>query len=307
MHAVDVAPPAADSAVDGLTGFRHRYAEVNGTRIHHVIGGSGPPIVLLHGFPYSWAVWRDILPLLAAAGRTVLAPDLRGMGHSAPAGSDTFAKTNVADDVRAIVGTLGLGPIDLVGMDIGTMVAYAYASRHPSEVRRLVLSESLIPGFGLEDLMNPATGGFWHFGFHMQVDLASFLTRGREADYLLPMYSMMSAAPEAEDWVRATFLPHLTGPAGLRGGFQHYGPLVEDGRANRSSFLGKLAMPVLVLNGERGLPQAPLLAGVRQVAEHVEAAIVPHAAHAYTHDNPTATAERLLRFFDGTAEPMPHG
>ncbi len=289
--------PAADSAVDSLDGFTHRYAEVNGTRIHYVIGGSGPAVALLHGFPYSWAVWRDIMPLLAAAGRTVLAPDLRGMGDSAPAESDTFAKTNVAADIRAIVRDLGLGPVDLVGMDIGTMVAYAYASRHPGEVRRLVLSESLIPGFGLEELMNPATGGFWHFGFQMQVDLATFLTHGKEAAYLMPFYTMMSAAPDAEALARSVYLPHFTGPAGLRGGFQHYGPLVEDGKANRAAFSTRLPMPVLVLNGEKGIPQPPLLDGVRRLAEHVEADLVPGAAHTYAHDNPPATAERLLRFF----------
>ena len=290
------APPAADSPVEDLPGFHHRYAEVNGTRLHYAVGGEGPAVVLLHGFPYSWAVWRNLMPLLAEAGRTVLAPDLRGMGDSAPAENDTFAKTNVAQDVREIVQRLGLGPVDLVGMDVGAMVAYAWASRHPGEVRRLVLSESLIPGFGLEELMNPATGGYWHFGFHMQVDLATFLTRGKEAAYLLPFYAMMSAAPDAEALARSAYLPHFTGAVGLKGGFQHYGPLVEDGRANRAAFTGKLPTPVLVLNGETGLPQAPLLDGARRAAEQVEAAIIPHAAHTYAHDNPEGTAERLLAF-----------
>jgi pimeloyl-ACP methyl ester carboxylesterase len=77
------------------------------------------------------------------------------MGDSDPAGSDTFAKTDVAEDIRQIVLGLGPGPINLVGTDIGGMVAYAYASRHPGEVRRLVLSETLIPGFGREEMMNP--------------------------------------------------------------------------------------------------------------------------------------------------------
>lgn len=163
-----------------LEGFVHGYSETNGTRIHYVIGGTGPAVVLLHGFPYSWAVWRRLMPLLAASGYTVLAPDLRGMGFSAPAENDSFSKLNVAEDIHGVVHGLGLGPINLVGMDIGTMVAYAYAARYPDEVRRLIFSESLIPGFGLEELMNPATGGFWHFGFHMQVELATFLTKGKE-------------------------------------------------------------------------------------------------------------------------------
>ena len=265
-------PPADDSAVADLPGFHHRYAEVNGVRIHYVIGGEGPAVVLLHGFPYSWEVWRELMPLLAQAGSTVLAPDLRGMGDSGPADNDTFAKTNVAQDVREIVHGLQLGPVDLVGMDIGTMVAYAWVSRHPAEVRRLVLSESLIPGFGLEELMNPATGGYWHFGFQMQVDLAAFLTQGKEEAYLLPFYRVMSAAPNAEARARSAYLPHVTGLGGLKGALHHYGPLLEDGRDNRAAFAGKLPMPVLVLGGERGLPQEPLLEGARQVAERVEAA-----------------------------------
>ena len=116
-------PPGADSGVRDVEGFTHRYADVNGTRIHYVIGGEGPAVVLLHGFPYSWAAWAAVMPKLASAGYTVLAPDLRGMGDSSPA-EDGFAKTNVAQDVRAIVHDLRLGPINLVGADIGTMVAY---------------------------------------------------------------------------------------------------------------------------------------------------------------------------------------
>ncbi len=288
--------PAADSAVKGLKGFAHRYAAVNGTLIHYVIGGQGPAVVLLHGFPFNWAAWGPTLPLLAAAGFTVLAPDLRGMGHSAVA-KDGYAKTNVAHDVRGIVDSLGLGPIDLVAMDIGTMVAYAYASRHSDEVKHLVLPEAAIPGFGLEEQMNPATGGYWHFGFHMQVDLATALTQGREALYLMPFYRAMSASPDAEALAASEYLPYYTGPHGLRGAFQHYGTLLEDGRANRADFKTKMPMPVLVLNGEKGIPQEILLAGVRKVAERVEADIVPGSGHTLGRDNPTWVAERLIRFF----------
>ncbi len=65
-----------------------------------------------------------------------------------------------------------------------------------------MLAESLIPGFGLKELMNPATGGYWHFGVHMQVDLATMLTEGREDAYLLPVMTMMSASPNAADTAR---------------------------------------------------------------------------------------------------------
>ena len=185
------------------------------------------------------------MPLLAEAGRTVIAPDLRGLGESARAESG-YEKSNVAEDVRQTVQPLGFASIDLVGTDIGTFVAFAYAQRHPGEVRRLVLAESLIPGFGLEELMNPATGGYWHFGFHMQVDLATMLTEGREEAYLLPFMTMMSASSDAADMAKTLFLPHYTAPGGMRAGFQHYATLLADGAQNRAAFRSRLLMPVLV-------------------------------------------------------------
>ncbi len=129
----------------------------------------------------------------------------------------------------------------------------------------------------------------------MQVDLATFLTQGKEA-YLMPFYTMMSAAPDAEEGTNTTFLPLFTGPAGLRGGYQHYGPLLADGKANRAMLAAKLPMPVLVLNGEKGLPQGQLLDGARTVAAHVQADIVPASGHTFAHDNPEWTAKRLIRF-----------
>ena len=84
MTQTAVAPKNAHPVVTP-DGFTHRYAEVNGTRIHVVIGGDGPAVLLVHGWPYNWALWRKLMPLLAQAGFTVIAPDLRGLGESAKA------------------------------------------------------------------------------------------------------------------------------------------------------------------------------------------------------------------------------
>ena len=236
------------------------------------------------------------MPRLAEAGFTVIAPDLRGLGDSAKAEAG-YAKTNVAEDVRQVVRSLGLDTIHLVGTDIGTMVAYAYAANYPPEVRRLVLAESVLPGFGLEELMNPANGGYWHFGFHMQVELAEMLTAGKEAAYLLPTLEMMSVSPDAAQVAETWYLPSYVAPGGMRAGFQHYATLLEDGRANRASFRSKLKMPVLVLSGQRGIPQGQTLESVKQVAENVTAELIPDSGHAFAEDNPSWVAERLTRFF----------
>lgn len=296
-------PPAPDSPVPGLDGFTHRYADVNGTRLHAVVGGSGPAVVLVHGWPFTWRVWRPALPGLAAAGYTVIAPDLRGTGDSAKTETG-YAKTDVAEDVHQLARSLGFDQVDLVGMDIGTMVAYAYAATHPEAVRHLVLSESVLPGFGLEQLMDIANGGLWHFGFHMQVDVAEMLTAGKEEAYLAPGWTRSSPGGGLTEADRADFLSHYRAPGGMRGGFQHYSTLIEDGRANRADLAanGPLTMPVLVLTGDQGLPQSMLLDGARQVASDVQADIVPHSGHAYAADNPDWVVDRLNRFF-GTVSP----
>lgn len=169
---------------------------MNGTTLHYVVGRKGPLVVLLHGFPYTWAIWRRAMRMIALAAYTVIAPYLRGLGASEKTHTG-YSKVNCAEDVRSIAKLHGHGAVNLVGMDIGAMVAYAYASRHPGAVRRLIFAESIIPGFGLEEFMNPAQGGYWHFGFHAQVEVASMLIKGKEAAYLLPWYQMMSASEYA--------------------------------------------------------------------------------------------------------------
>ena len=287
--------PMAGGSIEGLPGFTHAYSAVNGTQIHYVIGGMGPILVLLHGWPYTWEVWRKVMPLLASQGYTVIAPDLRGLGDSALEEAG-YSKTNVAADIHELVQSLGFEHIHLLGMDIGMMVAFAYALRYPEEIGRLILTESLIPGFGLEELMNPATGGYWHFGFHMQVAVADMLTAGKEEPYLLPTMGMMSLSPGALEVAKAVYLPSYKRPGRMRAGFEHYGTLLQDGKDNRERMKQKLAMPVLVLSGEHGIPQSQTLGCVRQVAENVETDLVPNAGHLYAHDNPEWVAERLHAF-----------
>jgi pimeloyl-ACP methyl ester carboxylesterase len=223
-----------------------------------------------------------LAPLLVERGFTVIVPDLRGSGDSSiPAGH--WTKREEAQDLHELLHHHGHSNALVVGTDVGAMTVHAWALDYPDDVVRLVLSEAFLPGFGLEDHMNPATGGSWHFGFHAQSDLAAMLTEGREEQYLSGFWSAMSRGgiTEAD---RSELLRAYTSPDAMRGGFEHYTTLVEDGCAARDG--GRLSMPVLVLNGQHGLPQQVLLDGDREAARDVRAAIVPAAGHTYAADIP---------------------
>ena len=171
------------------TRFRHGTASVAGVRLHFVEGGEGAPILLLPGWPQSWYVWRYVMPLLASAGRRVIALDPRGMGDSDRPASGYDMRT-VAAEIHGFVEALGLtasAALDVVGHDVGTWIGYAYAADWPSDVRRLALFDARLPGVSpppaagipSEDL-NLKT---WHFAFNRLDDLPEILLAGASASF----------------------------------------------------------------------------------------------------------------------------
>ncbi len=136
-------------------GFRSATALVNGTSLHYVIGGRGSPVAFLHGFPETWAAWREVMVSLAPS-RTVVGVDLRGAGESRLE-KGVYDKETLATDVYRLVEHLGLRDVTLVGDDFGGQVAYAYARMHRGELRCLVAVETALPGFGLESLFSGST------------------------------------------------------------------------------------------------------------------------------------------------------
>src|SRR3954470_8170623 len=116
--------------------FSIREIPSNGTTIHVRVGGKGPAVVLLHGYGDTGDMW---IPLAAELVRdhTVVVPDLRGMGLSAIPASD-FTKKMQAADVAGVLDALKIGKVDVVGHDIGNMVAFAFAASRPERTTRLV-------------------------------------------------------------------------------------------------------------------------------------------------------------------------
>ncbi|WP_329017728.1 alpha/beta hydrolase [Micromonospora rifamycinica] len=167
-------------------GFTEQRAQVGDVAINYVRGGRGPTLVLLHGYPQCWRMWRGLLPELAASYQ-VVAPDLRGFGDS-DAPPDGYDKLTVAADLHGLLTGLGLADdVRLVGHDVGTMVAYAYAAAHPDAVSRLVLTEAPIPDESIYTFpaLTEAGPAVWNFGFfNLTNGLPEEMVTGREARWV---------------------------------------------------------------------------------------------------------------------------
>ena len=173
--------------------FEHRFADLGEVLLHYVTAGSGPPVVLLHGWPQTWWEWRHTSPALAEK-YTVIAPDMRGLGDSSrpPGGYDK--RTVAADIWRLVHEHLGHDAFMLVGHDWGGPVAYALAAAHPEAVRKLAILDVTVPGCGGDFSQG---GRRWHHQFHMTPDLPEALVTGREADYLGWFYRTFAYRPDA--------------------------------------------------------------------------------------------------------------
>ena len=284
--------------------FRHGVAVVDGVRLHYVEGGSGPPVLLLPGWPESWYAWRLVMPALAASGRRVIALDPRGYGDSDhPASSYDMATT--AAEVHALIGQMGLatdGRLDVVGHDLGTWIAYALAADWPGDVRRLVLSEALLPG-----VSPPAPPGFpsheanirtWHFGFNRLDDLPEILVQGHERAYLSWLFHNKSTRSWAigdadlDEYVRV-----FTLPGSARAAFSYYrAQFSPDGLAqSRARASRKLPMPILAIGAENGVGDG-LLNTMQAVANDVRGGTVAGCGHYIIEECPQAMVEQVGRF-----------
>ncbi|HTC16578.1 MAG TPA: alpha/beta hydrolase [Steroidobacteraceae bacterium] len=126
--------------------WTHRYARINGIRMHYVEQGAGPLVMLCHGFPHLWFSWRHQIPAIAAAGLRVVAPDMRGMGQTeAPAEVGAYDVEHTVGDLLGLLDHLGESSAVFIGLDFGVFAIYDLAFRHPERVRAII---------GLE---NPAT------------------------------------------------------------------------------------------------------------------------------------------------------
>lgn len=258
-----------------MSDIEHRTAIANGVRLHYLIAGEGPPLVLLHGWPVSAEMWRRVIPALAAK-RTVIAPDMRGSGHSdkPPSGYD---KATLAKDAQALMSGLGFKRYAVAGHDIGGMVAYALAAQFRAEVEKLIIVDIILPGIDPWDRVLTAPA-LWHYPFHAQRDLAEALIGGRERLYLEHFFRTRAWNPAAFGDAEIDFYARQMAGAGtLRGSLEYYRSFAEDVAANKGFAAERLAMPVLGIGGERLGPVVK--ATIENVATATQSVTIPRCGH----------------------------
>ena len=278
-----------------MTQLQHRYATVDGLRLHYVIAGSGEPVLLIHGFPQTWYEWREIIVELAKK-YTVIAPDYRGAGESErPQGG--YDKHTVMEDLRGLVHQLGFKKLRVVGHDIGVMVAYRYAAVHPDEVEQLVLMDAPVPGTEAADQVR-SMPRCWHVNFHNVRDLPEALVAGREREYLTVFFKSRFTNPDAISVADMdVYISAYSSPGGMRAGFELYRSWDKDAQDNKPYLAKKLPMPVLVLGGGMSASGPLLETMLNQIASNGQFKLVRNAGHWLCEQNPREVEQLLLDFF----------
>ena len=272
--------------------FRTRDILSNGTTIHVRSGGTGPAVLLLHGYAETGDMWVPMAVDLAS-DHTVVVPDLRGIGRSAkPSGG--FDKKTQAADMVGVLDQLGIDRADLVTHDIGNMVGYAFAALHPTRVTRFALIDAPLPGIGPweEILKNPL---LWHFRFGGP-DMER-LVAGRERIYLDRFWNEFSATPSRfSEAAREHYAELYALPGAMHSGFMQFAAFDQDALDNQS-FLskGKLGMPVLAIGGEKSFGRK-MAESMRFAATNVREAVIPDSGHWIMEENPTATIALVREF-----------
>jgi pimeloyl-ACP methyl ester carboxylesterase len=309
----------ASSALAQSAKIEHHVAKIDGTRFHYVTAGTGDPVLLLPGWPESWIAWRKVLPLLVSAGRSVVVLDPRGFGESdKPAGG--YDLDTAARDLHRFLEATNLasaGGIDIIAHDVGTWIAHAHAANYPADVRRLVLTESNIPG------VTAFAGGIpsetvnlksWQFAFNRLNDLPEMLIQGREREYLAWIFATKSTRSYAIDSAALEeYTRQYSAPGAMRAGFAWYrANFNEEGLAQAKARAAKrLTMPILALGGSDGVGDA-LRATVATLGDRVQGGSIPArpgpgagradtgCGHFLPEECPDELTEAVLKFWQST-------
>ena len=266
--------------------MEHKFANVNGITLHYVEEGSGPLVVMLHGFPEFWFAWRHQIPALAKAGYRVVAPDLRGFNESSkPEAIGDYRFTTIIHDIAALIEQLG-APCIVVGHDWGGLLSWYLAMSRPELVRKLVVLNIPHPVPFLREL------------------------RSNTSQKLRMAYQLFFKPPVIPELLMRVLLPLIRrhpeyrrawSQPGARRGMANYYRAIHRYRGELQPLLRPLEIPTLLIWGEK----EPVF--TRATTENFDEwvrdltiARIAGAGHFVQTDEPELVNEALLRFVKGS-------
>lgn len=258
------------------------------TPLHYVESGSGPLVVLLHGFPEFWYSWRRQMPALASAGFHVVAPDLRGFNDSPkPSRISDYRLTHVIDDVAALIERHG-APCSLVGHDWGGLVSWYLAMSRPDLVRRLVVLNIPHPVPFLRELRASRSQ---KLRLAYQLLFLPPLLPELLMPIVLPRLLRGFSREEINEYKKAWAKP------GARRGMANYYRAIRRYRGELRPLIHRIDIPTLLIWGEKEpVFTAATLEGMEEWVTDLRIAKIGGAGHFVQTDEPELVTDLLLEF-----------
>jgi len=284
--------------VEGIT---HRFVKANGVNLHLAEAGHGNPLLMLHGWPQHWYMWRHQMRALAPH-YSVICPDLRGFGWS-DATASGYEKERLVDDVIALLDALNLGRVRLMGHDWGGWIGFLLCLREPHRIERFLALNIPHPF----QKMDSRLGSVWRLWYQWVIASPWFgqWVLQNHADVLRPLMRRGFVTRQPSEDEMAVYLDRLREPARARASvllyrsflLREFLPVIR-GRYCAS----RLATPTLILFGTRDFALCPeLLNGFEPYADDLRVELVPTSGHFIAEDEPELVTDRALAFFDATA------
>jgi pimeloyl-ACP methyl ester carboxylesterase len=271
--------------------IEHRFIEGEGARIHVAELGPkrGAPVIFVHGFPEGWFSWRAQMQALADAGYRAIAVDLRGYGHSSkPKGVENYKASLIADDVAAVIRSLDVGPVPVVGHDWGAPITYRLAMDHPELVSRLFILNGPHPQHFMRLLR---TNGVqrrrsWYIFFFQLPRLPERMLLRKGA--LERIFKGAVNAETVREYEEAFARPYAATAA-----INFYRAAIMKDRKPRTPVIDK---DVLVIWGERDFALGPeCLEGLEEWVPRVRFERLPNAGHFVQQEAAAEVSAILLR------------
>ncbi|HWG44201.1 MAG TPA: alpha/beta hydrolase [Gemmataceae bacterium] len=294
------------SAPRTMADWDHRYAVVNGVRLHYVEAGSGPLVVLLHGFPEFWYSWRHQIPALAAAGFRVFAPDLRGYNWSdKPAGVPAYRLETLLEDVVGLIHQAGEEKAAIVGHDWGGVLAWHLAMLRPQVVDKLTVLNAPHPAAYWRELRSwEQMRKSWYVLFFQLPGLPEQVIGAGDYD---AVDRMLRRKPvHAEAFTREDvhlYKQALSRPGALTAALNYYRALRYP-KERKAQDIPPISAPTLLLWGEQdSYLSLRLTEGLGAWVPNLRVVRFPDASHFVQNDVPERVNRLLIDFLHGMPVP----